>query len=575
MTDFRFIRLIDVGGLLLIALVLTILFLKIDHVENQGFNPSDDGVVLAQSWRIINGEAPHKDFISIRPVGSGVLHSIHFYTGLPLMISARWFVLLQFFVIGCVFSLLLRDLYNREFEKSLQPVFFYAMVIFGFALSVLNYNMYPWTTIDAVFWTVIALPFFLRKNSYYLILGLLFLSFAALSRQNFAILTLFGFLYALFFSGGKFFRRIIVCIVGGLPFVLYLLILLKNDSIGLFLEQMTGRTELFETGVLQFGKRFFLSFTASLNVICLFICAILFFGRRAAFKDVFISKGFGTLISVIYGFVAIVLIVRYFILDYADILGMPFELFYMLAVLGLLNLIISGKIRKIHIFSVVVLLIGWTSAISLGDNSPVFATGIISLMLFFVISDFHLLYPIKITQAISNRYFLVVLSVIIFVISVYSQRQVNYRDNAVSGLVGGLNYASGDFGGIKSNPACVAYYSDLADIFTILPNSVNRTVVIPNNAVFYPIMKTQNPLSLDWVQPAEYVGQEGRLFPEVLSLIDEPGYYFIIDKIDSKILHKFLSPIVYEDGHISEMIIMSCRELEIDSEFFRVFISIE
>jgi hypothetical protein len=575
MKDYRIIRFTDIAALFTIAIFLVLTFILLDHVEYQGFNPSDDGVVLAQSWRIVNGEAPHKDFISIRPVGSGVLHSIHFYTGLPLMVSARWFVLLQFFVIGVLFSLIIRELYYREYNRVLSPVLFYSIVLTGFGLSVLNYNMYPWTTIDAVFWSVFAMFFLIRRKPYFLIIGLVLLSFAALSRQNFAILTLFGFVYVLFFSGGKFLQRFLICILGGIPFILYFLILLKSDAVNLFVEQMTGRTELLETGILQFGKRFFLSFSASINVICLFICALLFFGKKSALKEVFVSKGFASLIAVVYGFIAIVLIVRYYLLDYADILGLPFELFYMLAVLGLLNFIVSGKIRLIHIYTLIVLLIGWTSAISLGDNSPVFSTGIIALMLFFVIADFHILYPVKITRLVSNKYFLAVLSIFIFVFGVNSQRQVNYRDNSASELVYGLNYASSEFGGILTNPACVAYYSDLADIFESLPSSINRTVVIPNNAIFYPIFKTINPVSLDWLQADEYVGQEGRLFPEIRDLIDQPGYYFVIDKVDSKLLNKGLFPMVYEDGHISEIVFDNCHEIEINSDFFMVFISKE
>lgn len=39
-----------------------------------GFNPTDDGFVLAMSRRLLEGEVPHRDFISIRPVASAVFH---------------------------------------------------------------------------------------------------------------------------------------------------------------------------------------------------------------------------------------------------------------------------------------------------------------------------------------------------------------------------------------------------------------------------------------------------------------------------------------------------------------------
>jgi len=64
---------------IIIAVLLAILFSQLNYVENEGFNPTDEGVVLAQSWRIINGETPHQDFISIRPAASGYLHAINYY----------------------------------------------------------------------------------------------------------------------------------------------------------------------------------------------------------------------------------------------------------------------------------------------------------------------------------------------------------------------------------------------------------------------------------------------------------------------------------------------------------------
>ncbi|MBN1406002.1 MAG: hypothetical protein JW946_05730, partial [Candidatus Omnitrophica bacterium] len=39
-----------------------------------GFNLTDDGVLLAGCRRILEGEIPHRDFISIRPAGSYILH---------------------------------------------------------------------------------------------------------------------------------------------------------------------------------------------------------------------------------------------------------------------------------------------------------------------------------------------------------------------------------------------------------------------------------------------------------------------------------------------------------------------
>ena len=563
----------DLFVLILFVLITTIFFIKTEHLENQGFSPTDDGVILAQSWRIINGEIAHKDFISIRPAGSGILHSIHFYSPLPLMISARWFVLFQFVIISFVISLITKYLYEKEYGKKLNILFFLSLFMVCFSLSSLNYNVYPWTTIDAVFWIVLAMPFILLKSrSLWVIAGLLFVSFAALSRQNFAILSLIAFIYVFYKNINNPVKAVFICLTGAIPFFLYLIMLIKHGAVDLFIGQITGQTELLETGLIQYIKRFILSYTGALNLICLFICGLLYFKKQSLLKQIFIEKGFHSVVSVIYAFIALIHIVRYFLLDYADIFVMPFELFFMLGVISLLNFVVTGKFTLIHFYVIIVLFISWVSSISLGANTPVFATGLLISAFILIIADFQLRYPVKLSKILQSRIIIICISLIIFVLTVYSQRQVNYRDLGHKKITEGLDYVSEEFGKIRTNPRTLAYYSDLADIYNSLPDSKNNTVVIPNNAVFYPIMKIRNPAVLDWIQPEEYSGQEKRLFEEIDYLISNNEItYFILDKVDSKRLHEGSFPVFYNESHITHTIIANCKEIKVNSDFFMVF----
>ena len=79
--NYFFLSLVIIAGTILLYAVLGV-------ISTEGFNPSDDGVILAQSYRLLQGQIPHLDFISIRPVGSAVLHSLHFISPLPLEVSA-------------------------------------------------------------------------------------------------------------------------------------------------------------------------------------------------------------------------------------------------------------------------------------------------------------------------------------------------------------------------------------------------------------------------------------------------------------------------------------------------------
>ncbi|MEN4017737.1 MAG: hypothetical protein PQ968_04725 [Methanobacterium sp.] len=54
--------------IIIVSIIAHILFSKL------GFNPTDDGFILAGAKRILEGQIPHLDFISIRPVGSHFFH---------------------------------------------------------------------------------------------------------------------------------------------------------------------------------------------------------------------------------------------------------------------------------------------------------------------------------------------------------------------------------------------------------------------------------------------------------------------------------------------------------------------
>lgn len=576
MNSLRFLAKKEIIGTILFAFILTLFFIQTQHVEIQGFNPTDDGVILAQSWRLINGETPHIDFISIRPVGSGVLHMIHFYSPLPLMISARWFVLFQFFIIAFVVSLLAKRFLAEEYKINTHIISWLSLLSVVFALSSMNYNMYPWTTIDAVFWTVLSAPLIIYgRKSFSVILGLILISFAALSRQNFAILTLASFLWILFKYRKTFLKGIIICLFGALPFILYLTFLLKHDAFDLFISQMSGRTELIETGFIQYGKRFLTGLTAPINFICLFIATLLFLRRKTEIKNIFIQKGFPSFISIIFSFIAVIHILRYFLLDHADLFGMPFELFFMLFSLTLLNFSLSEKVEKIHFFIFISLLIAWTSSISLGDNSPIFTMGILIVAFILLIIDFNIKYPIKPTEILLSKYTHLVVAVLILTFCLYSQRNVNYRDLGHKYLTGGLNLLSENFGGVKTNPATFAYYNDLVNIYNSFEEGKYEFIVLPHNPVFYPVMEIRNPAPLDWIQPYEYVGLEQDMLNSIEELVvNNNNLVFIVDRIDLRRIHKDIYWIKYsEEYKITNHVINNCSNIDINSDFFRVYIS--
>ena len=337
---------------LFVLIGLSILFSSINYIGNEGFNPTDEGVVLSQSWRIINGEIAHTDFISIRPVASAYLHSLNFIMPGSLVENARIFVLFQYFIIALVMSIMSFRALERVNKKNYHFAYLFSLLIAGITLTILNYNLYSWTTIDAIFWSVIALPLIFSKSRWKIAAGLFFTAIAALSRQTFAVITIAGFLYILYQNRREFMKFTPVFIIGVLPFIAYLIMLLSSGGFSEFISQMTGRNEFFQTAILQFAKKFALGITSALNIACVFICALLHFKRKSGFKKMFIDKGYHALISVIFLFFTIAIIIRHFMLNEIDIYNLPFDLFFMSVSFTIFHYLINPEhlaFRKISV----------------------------------------------------------------------------------------------------------------------------------------------------------------------------------------------------------------------------------
>jgi hypothetical protein len=59
------------------------------QLRSLGFNPTDDGYVLAQASRVLSGQVPHRDIASPRPLGSALLHVSTCFLPLPLFEATR------------------------------------------------------------------------------------------------------------------------------------------------------------------------------------------------------------------------------------------------------------------------------------------------------------------------------------------------------------------------------------------------------------------------------------------------------------------------------------------------------
>ena len=575
------------------AIIIGLIFYFTDYISNEGFNPSDDGVVLAQSYRIINGEIPHKDFISIRPVFSGLLHTINFASPLPLIISGRIFVLLQFFIFSFLWAYFLLKNFLTQKSRSKYAIIFSLTGISVFVLNVNTYHLYPWTTIDGVFFSIIGFSFLIKlfstkisssKKDYYISAALFLFSISALCKQNFIFLAAFIFIFIIYFYIKEKRSKVlpIVMITGGLPFAIYLIMLVSTDSFQYFIQQMTGRTELFETGILRYIKSFLKVRLLPLNFIVLILFFFAFLDR---IKPNFISKynliayfsgkkkSFWQITILLYFLMTIYTAFRIFLSD--DYLSITHEAFWILLILFVMVIYIKALSKTQAAIIIFTILLSWVTSISLGANFPGYVFGILISMNFILINSINnklQLFVFSLSQKKVLPYYFAVLVSLLFVISILGQRNINYRELPASNLTKNLGELFPEFGHIKTNPATFNYYSDFKKLYEANPKMKGHFVLLPNNAAIYPLLKSKNPFPLDWMQKDEYVGAEDQLLEKLVNILENEKVYILLDRFNSKEMATEQIDMDYNDYSYIRIIQEKCKKVKTGSEFFDVYI---
>ena len=218
------------------------------------------------------------------------------------------------------------------------------------------------------------------------------------------------------------------------------------------------------------------------------------------------------------------------------------------------------------------LLISWTSSISLGDNSPVFTIGLLSssgigYILFQFAERGFSFRKLNQLQSITG-----VLVLTLLVLSIPVQKKVNYRDVSSGEQSEPLGAIFPELGKIRTNPATYSYMKEIDRLYHELGFPHGRFAVLPNAAIIYPVIGTPNPLPLDWMQGAEFVGSEDYLLELFNKGVEGKEVYFLIDKFDSKRIADTLIKAEFPLERYPYMpsLIDVSRDLPVESKWFNV-----
>lgn len=167
--------------LILVPLVFHLLF------SWMGFTPTDEGVTLAHSRRIVDGQVPHRDFIMIRPFVSPLIHApIVLFGGNYTFWLSRLFVWCQLSLIAWLWVSMIGRLVSFHFSATTRLL----IALMVFATSVHTKHLTAWHTIDGLLFAAIGLALVTKPSRALKLLGYFLIGFAPLCKQNFAFLVL-------------------------------------------------------------------------------------------------------------------------------------------------------------------------------------------------------------------------------------------------------------------------------------------------------------------------------------------------------------------------------------------------
>jgi hypothetical protein len=171
-------------GFFFVFAVATLCHFLYSHL---GFNPTDEGYMLSGSRRLLDGQIPHRDYISLRPVGTHLLHAhVLLWGGDRLIWWSRLIPWIQFATIAWLWVRIVNHFYPVFTTSWLR----FSAALIAFMACVNVFPIMPWNSVDGLFFITAGIAIHLLNPSYRW-LGLIMIGCTPLFRQNFVFLVPF------------------------------------------------------------------------------------------------------------------------------------------------------------------------------------------------------------------------------------------------------------------------------------------------------------------------------------------------------------------------------------------------
>jgi hypothetical protein len=445
-----------------------------------GFNPTDDGFVLAYGRRLLDGQVPHRDFISIRPVGSPLLH-------LPELLLAGDFALhASRFVWWCELALVAWiwvALLAKLLDVELAPRERLALRLLAVMLSAHVAPPRAWHTVDGIALASIGMSLATSTRPWAKVAGYVVVGAAGLCKQNFAVLP-----PVVLAALGDWRRpRYWLAAVG--PGVLYVLVVSALGGWPDLVVQLGAQHDLVVGGVVAYA-----SYPAMLGIAW---GALVGWLPRLAGRHRLLAAGPGALAVLLAPIGLFTTAISGSYTHYARVSA--FVLFGV--ALGRASALASSRNVVATRTAVLVLALAWASSVSLGYRTPAYASGILATLI--LLLD----YPAVAVSGSSRRERrwmpLAALTALTAVGFVAARTQVIYREQEAARLERPLGdvFPGGD--GIWTNPRTHAFLADLSAAVDLARARGRPYAIVPDFPGYWAAARQANPLPIDWPQSIE------------------------------------------------------------------------
>ena len=490
-----------------------------------GFTPTDEGLTLAYSRRILDGQIPHSDFIIVRPFFTPLLHVPEVFFGGDYTFSLSR--MLVWFQLACM-SWLWVAIANYLTRASLSLRSRFCLALIAFAATTHTKHLTAWPSIDGLFFVALGLVLCVRPQRLSKLAGYFLIGISPLCKQSFvfvAPLSLF------ILSDWKHLKYWLAAALPGFCYFLYVVL---AGALPEAVLQLTSNRQLLSVGFQRYADIWVVLPALVGYLSCRFVYRRRSAGETSAkliaVSTLYCAPLLGIAVSLWFGIV----------------INTSFAIFGLLAGVAIYVLTGNSDLSAQRRLVLLALLTAWSASISWGYNSPALGSGPILVALVGLV--------LSIYKGDRILEFSLVAAALVIVLSFgIARTRYIYRDQPAATLNKSLEGVLPGGKRIYTNTNTYEFMKDLGVAVKIVQANQQQYAILPDVAAYWVKANQQNPLPAVWPLTMEELSEPKLLNRFIEAMEQKRGNtIFIVQRVEAPTLANGFTPL--EDSYFYEVV---------------------